>query len=231
MSRTPVDGVAASNTMLGFKTWTPGHCLEAVWQAYYRNGAQDVTGQSEPTAYDAWLHSPTADRRTGTPYDQIPAGVPVYFGPKASSSAGDIVISVGGGWCVATDIPGHQGVIGKIRLQDRANQIQRPYLGWTTSILGWPIKQGQGPAPSPEPDGPEEEEEEMKGAYYTRSSDKATVYLLFNEVSGFWAEHSGVNSDYNNTIAQDWKTGSWAKITEAHAKVIKTSLNNVRTGS
>lgn len=139
---TPVNGAAAARTMLGFKTWHRGRCLQAVWTAYSRNGAQDLTGEREPTAYDAWAHTDLKDRRTGTPYDLIPRGVPVYFGKKASSAAGDIVISDGDGWCIATDIPGHPGVIGRIRLADRQRQIQRPYLGWSTTILDYPIAYG-----------------------------------------------------------------------------------------
>ncbi|WP_308491010.1 hypothetical protein [Microbacterium terrisoli] len=77
----------------------------------------------------------------------------------------------------------------------------------------------------------EEEDDDMaalKGAYYTRASDKKTVYMLFNESSGFCVEHSGVGGDYNNPIAQAWDTGAWPKITEAHAVVIKRGLTAVQ---
>lgn len=164
MSNKPVDGVAAANTMLGFGTWKPGYCLEAVWNAYYRNGAQDITGEREPTAYDAWLHVNQEDRREGWAFEDIPAGVPVYFGPKSSSRAGDIVISTGGGWCVATDIPGRPGVIGRMKLADRKNQINRPYLGWSTTILDWPIafaNSGGGDTPDPTPTPESKEQEDM----------------------------------------------------------------------
>lgn len=160
MAHTPVNGAAAARTMLGFKTWHRGRCLQAVWTAYSRNGAQDLTGEREPTAYDAWAHTDLEDRRTGTPYDLIPRGVPVYFGKKPSSTAGDIVICDGDGWCIATDIPGHPGVIGRIRLADRQRQIQRPYLGWSTTILDYPIAYGPAPAGAvkPSPTVPEEDD-------------------------------------------------------------------------
>lgn len=151
MANKPVNGVAAANTMLGFGTWRPGHCLEAVWTAYSRNGAQDITGQREPTAYDAWLHTDAEDRRTGWAYKDIPAGVPVWFGPKSGSRAGDVVISVGGGFCVATDIPGRPGVIGRMKIEDRQRQIRRPYLGWSTTILDWPISFASGGGSTPTP--------------------------------------------------------------------------------
>lgn len=82
--------------------------------------------------------------------------------------------------------------------------------------------------PPDEPPAPEEEEDEMRGAYYPRASDDTTVYLLFSEASGLYFEHSGVNADYNNTIARYWETGSWAPITEAHSKVLKSALDRVR---
>lgn len=75
----------------------------------------------------------------------------------------------------------------------------------------------------------EEEEDEMamKGAHYKRKDGK-TVHMLFNEVSGFYVEHSGVPGEYNNEIARNWDTNSWPQITEAHAVVIKRSLDAVR---
>jgi hypothetical protein len=160
MANEPVDGMAAANTMLDFGTWRRGHCLEAVWQAYKRNGARDINGQADPTAYDAWLHTDEADRRGGS-FATIPAGVPVWFGPKKSSRAGDVVISIGGGMCVATDIPGRPGVIGVISLADRQRQISRPYLGWSTTILDWPIDFSQSGGDSGGGSASEEEEEPM----------------------------------------------------------------------
>jgi murein DD-endopeptidase MepM/ murein hydrolase activator NlpD len=84
----------------------------------------------------------------------------------------------------------------------------------------------------PEPEPPEEENEDMaklKGASYV-NSDGQTVFLLFNEESGYWVEHtSGNPGEYNNPIAQNWETNSWAPITESHAKSIKNRLDNVGT--
>lgn len=100
---------------------------------------------------------------------------------------------------------------------------------WVTPSFGQ-IAINPGTTNKPKPVASEEEDEEMKGAYYTRASDKKTVYLLFNEVSGFAVEHTEVDSTYNNTLAQLWKTGSWARITEGHANVIKLALAAVRTG-
>ncbi len=91
---------------------------------------------------------------------------------------------------------------------------------------------GSGPTPTPEP--PDDDEEDdmsqrgMKGAAYKRSSDGVTVYILFNEESGFWVEHSGVAGSYNNAIAQCWLTGSWPTITQGHRNVLVAKLDQVK---
>lgn len=85
------------------------------------------------------------------------------------------------------------------------------------------------PTPTPTPLSEEEDEEDemaMKGAHYPVGNK--TVYLLFNEVSGFYVEHSGVPGTYNNELARNWGTNSWAAITQSHATVIKRSLDAVR---
>jgi hypothetical protein len=86
------------------------------------------------------------------------------------------------------------------------------------------------PFPEEEPeDESEEDEMKLKGLEYTRKSDGKSVFMLFNEGSGFYAEHEGVDGSYNTALAQAWGTGDWPKTTESHANVIKNALNNVRT--
>ncbi|QHB37172.1 endolysin [Microbacterium phage Terij] len=132
-----VNGMAAAQTLLDYDRVTPGYCLKYVWQAYKTHGAR--AEGSYPTAYSAWLGSPGKHPGDWNP----PAGVPVYFGPKASSAAGDVVISIGGGNCVATDWP-YNGVTNITTLAARQRQIGRPYLGWTDNILGYPIDYNTG---------------------------------------------------------------------------------------
>lgn len=218
------DGPASAQTMLGFGTWRAGYCLEAVWNAYKANGAVGDGGYY-PTAYSAWRASRTQHLGDWNP----PVGVPCYYQPPNDSMAGDVVISWGGGLCVATDYAGNYGRIGIMSLRDRATQIGDKYLGWTEDICGAPIifdRGSSGGGGGPEPD---ETEEKMKGAYYTRSSDGATVHLLFNEASGFMSEFIGGNGGYNNAIATYWETNPWAPITESHAGAIKRSLADVLT--
>jgi hypothetical protein len=132
---TPVNGIASANTLLSFGNVNPGYCLHYVWQAYKANGAS--SSGSYATAYDAWLGSPGKVPDDWNP----PAGYPVYFGPRSNSAAGDVVISLGGGMCAATDWP-YNGVVGTCSLTQRQQQIGRPYLGWTDNILGYPIMGG-----------------------------------------------------------------------------------------
>lgn len=72
-----------------------------------------------------------------------PPGVPVYFGvdtPRTdgNAKAGDVVLSLGGGMCVATDGP-RTGNSEIMTLSARAAQVRRNYLGWTADFLGYPV--------------------------------------------------------------------------------------------
>lgn len=156
-----VNGRAAAQTLLSFRNLIPGSCLHYVWQAYKAHGAR--SDRSYPTAYDGWLGSP--GKRVGD--RNPPAGVPVYWGPRTGSRAGDVVISLGGGRVVATDYP-RNGVVGTCTIAERERQIGRPYLGWTDNILGHPIDYGQlastgggqpAPAPTPAPRPPLEDDD------------------------------------------------------------------------
>ena len=93
------------------------------------------------------------------------------------------------------------------------------------------------PTSTPEtPATTQEEEEEMKGLTYTTDAGKTRIYMLFNEVSGFYSEFSNgagkgsMGGEYINPLAQNWKTGSWPTVTEGHAAALKRSLDAVRVG-
>lgn len=97
----------------------------------------------------------------------------------------------------------------------------------STTSTPFPTTTPTTPVPEPEE---EDDHMKLKGATYTRATDKAAVHILFNEGSGFYVEHTGVPGAYNNPIATHWETGSWPEISEAHAKVLKAALDRVRTG-
>lgn len=82
----------------------------------------------------------------------------------------------------------------------------------------------------------ERDTEMMKGAVY-KKRDGNYVYLLFNDVSGFYSEFGygskgkKMPGNYVNPIAENWDTNSWPTISESHANEIKRSLDKVRKGS
>lgn len=128
-----VDGPAAAQTLLSFGNLQHhGACLHYVWQAYKAHGA--ATGRSAYTALQAWERTEGRHPGDRTP----PAGVPVWFGARAGSAAGDVVISLGDGLVVATDYP-RFGVVGVCTIDERQRQINRPYLGWSDHIFDQPI--------------------------------------------------------------------------------------------
>ncbi|WP_205829310.1 hypothetical protein [Microbacterium sp. B19(2022)] len=136
-----------------------GACLHYVWQAYKAQGAS--TGRHAGTALEAW--NKTERRHPGD--RNPPVGVPVWFGAKAGSAAGDVVISLGGGKVVATDYPRY-GVVGVCTIAQRQAQIGRPYLGWSEAIFDQQIAiptpaSGGGSSVAPAPQKKEEEEEDM----------------------------------------------------------------------
>lgn len=103
--------------------------------------------------------------------------------------------------------------------------------------IGIPAPASVGGTTTFKPAVPEEEDDDMKnsGAYYTPASNaKTIIYLLFNTGSGWWHEFSNgpgngpMPSTYNNPLAGTLDTGTWAKITESHARVLKDSLDKVR---
>lgn len=181
-----VDGRAAAQTMIDFRTWRPGYCLEAVWQAYKRHGAR--TDRAAPTAYVGWQNSGDKHPDDRNP----PAGVPVWFGPRRGSDAGDVVISLGDGRVVATDWP-RGGVIGVTTIDARQRQIGRPYLGWTGDILGVPILQATAHTPPiPEPT----QEDEMTASFINikgkAGARRGGCYAIMRDNEGnLFARHVG----------------------------------------
>lgn len=94
--------------------------------------------------------------------------------------------------------------------------------------------------PTPKPKDPNtEEEEEMagnSGFYYKKATPANTiVYLIVNNDESTYHEYSNGNgggampSAYNNAIAAAYRTGSFAPITEGHARVIKAQ-NSAKPG-
>lgn len=142
--------MAAARTLLAIPRVTPGYCLKYVWESYKAHGAVS-DGKYYPTAKSAWDQTAQQYRHPGD--RNPPPGVPVYWGAKPGSAAGDIVISMGGGIVACTDWP-RAGMTGTTTLSQREVQIRRPYLGWAEVILGYPValgSSGGGSLPLPTP--------------------------------------------------------------------------------
>lgn len=95
-------------------------CQSFVRQSY---GFPGIYG----TAIEAW-HA--GAKRTGTPYSDIPAGVPVYFAPN------HVVLSAGGGMCYSNDVC-TSGRICKTSLSNISSGAWNlTYLGWSPECSG-----------------------------------------------------------------------------------------------
>lgn len=136
-----VDGRAAARALLANGAIRGGYCLYYVWLAYKAVGAR--TNRGAGTALEGWEKSDGKHHGDRNP----PAGVPVWFGAKPSSDAGDVVISLGDGRVACTDWPRY-GVVGTCTIDERQRQIGRPYLGWTERIFDQPIDYASAPAPA-----------------------------------------------------------------------------------
>jgi hypothetical protein len=82
------------------------------------------------TAMSAWTH---ARYRYRTAVWLIPAGVPVYT--KGPSSAGHVVLSLGGGLVRSTDWP-RAGEVGTVLLTTLLRTWHHRYIGWSADLDG-----------------------------------------------------------------------------------------------
>lgn len=231
-----IDGLTAAARAERTLINQPGFCLATVNSYFGGLSSIGAHAGQYPEAIDVWMND--GDHHPGDM--NPPRGAVVLWGALThprwpgdeNFAAGDICLALGNGMIRATDYP-RSGVVGTCTIDQRTAQIGRPYLGWQSGFLGYQIQTAAtrfNPTPATDPE-EDDDMATMKGAAYTRSTDKAVVYLLFNEGSGFYVEHTGVAGDYNNSIAQKWGTGSWPVITEAHAKVIKAGLDKVRAAA
>jgi hypothetical protein len=134
-----LNGQAAINWMRAKRTNVPGSCLNTVWQAYGSHSSIGAHAGQYPDAIDGWLYATKRHPNDLNP----PAGFPVWYGPSPTrtddnAGAGDVVISIGNGQIIGTDVGG-AGRIGVMSLISRGQIIQRPYLGWTEDFLGYDI--------------------------------------------------------------------------------------------
>ena len=129
--------LARARAAVGSYRIPQGMCLNFVW--LMAGGVQSIPpalGRMD-TAQHAWEAVDEADKVHGDM--NPPAGVAAFFGPSPTrtdrnKNAGDVVVSIGGGMCIATDSNG--AYVGIMTLAARGRQIQRPYLGWSRTLGG-----------------------------------------------------------------------------------------------
>jgi hypothetical protein len=134
-----INGDAAIAWMRAHSANTPGMCLNTVWQAYGSHDSIGAYAGQYPDALSAWTHATVKHPGDFNP----PAGVPVYFGVSptrtdSNAAAGDVVLSLGGGNVIGTDVGG-AGRIGVTTIRARGAAISRPYLGWCEDFLGYSV--------------------------------------------------------------------------------------------
>ena len=141
-----IDGlamVARARAFVGRAIIPQGMCLNFVW---LRAGGLSSIGASVGrmrTAFESWQATPEANRHHGD-WD-APIGAVVHYGPSPTRrnknrNAGDIGISIGGGYGIFTDAAGQGARVGIMSLRARAAQISRPYLGWADHLGGHTIR-------------------------------------------------------------------------------------------
>ena len=141
-----IDGlamVARARAFVGRAIIPQGMCLNFVW---LRAGGLSSIGASVGrmrTAFASWQATPEAHRHHSD--WAAPIGAVVHYGPSPTRrdknrDAGDIGISIGGGYGIFTDAAGQGSRVGIMTLRARAAQIARPYLGWAESLGGHTIR-------------------------------------------------------------------------------------------
>ncbi|RRD61617.1 peptidoglycan recognition family protein [Leucobacter sp. OH1287] len=76
----------------------------------------------------------------------------------------------------------------------------------------------------------EEDEDEMKTAGFYYLSNGKTINVIVNPVSGFFHEYEANDGGYNSPVAATFGTGSFAKISESHARKLELDARKVRLG-
>jgi len=193
-----IDGlamVARARAFVGRSIIPQGMCLNFVW---LRAGGLSSIGASVGrmrTAFESWAATPAAHQHHGD--WNAPIGAVVHYGPSPTRrdknrNAGDIGISIGGGYGIFTDAAGQGSRVGIMSLRARAAQIARPYLGWADSLGGHIIRLATtatagdiATAIAAAPTAQEQEEEDLMRALLIRNIKTGSVDLV-NIFTGFW---------------------------------------------
>jgi hypothetical protein len=123
-------GFGDPNTCAQAVTWAKNHETTTYHADYYERCdhvmalAYGWSASGSNTAYDHWLAVPSGDKHAGD--RTVPAGGLAFFG----GGDGHVMISIGGGDFVSTDIGG-DGTFTVTTIATIENKWGKPYLGWT----------------------------------------------------------------------------------------------------
>lgn len=198
-----------------------------------------------PDARTAW------DGQKGRHFDRPPLGiaVPIWFDhwgnygtPPTFKNWGHVATRLPDGRVLSSPFwPKTYGydIFPDIDSMMKALGGNAKYLGWSEWLHDTQIVSYREDEKPSTPESGQEEDEEMKNIgfwYYTDKSKKTISYMLVNFGSGFVSEYGNgtgngpMSGAYNNPIAAAAGTGSYAQITESHARALKASLADVRKG-
>lgn len=142
MTKGTVDGVAAADRMMSWRTYKPGLCLQAV------DVALQKPQSDRPGFYTYALRAletvPERNRHT----DRTPPKGAIVFFSAGGNGYGHICISVGGGNVVSTDIPS-SGRVGVTSIAAIEKAWGRKFLCWTNWVMGYNVTTAKAAAPAP----------------------------------------------------------------------------------
>ncbi|MDF2918139.1 MAG: hypothetical protein K0S70_2356 [Microbacterium sp.] len=143
MSKGRLDGVAAADRMLGWRTYGTGLCLNAVYVALGSHTSD------RPGFYTYALRALETVPAGNRHYDRTPPKGAIVFFTAGRNGYGHICISVGGGNVVSTDVPG-SGRVGVTSISALERAWGRRFLCWTNWVMGYDINvAGAAPASTP----------------------------------------------------------------------------------
>ncbi|BCJ31546.1 peptidase inhibitor family I36 protein [Actinocatenispora sera] len=123
-------GLGDPRTCAGAVSWATSHETTSYHSDYY-NRCDHVVGlaygfsaSGSTTAYNHWLAVPSSYKHAGD--RSVPAGGLAFFG----GGAGHVMISIGSGKFVSTDIGGN-GTLTETTIATIESRWGKPYLGWT----------------------------------------------------------------------------------------------------
>jgi uncharacterized protein YraI len=124
-------GLGDPHTCAQAVTWAVNH-ISTSYNSDYYNRCDHIVGlaygfpaSGSTTAYAHWLAVPSSYKHAGD--RSVPAGGLAFF---STSSAGHVMISIGGGTFVSNDIHGN-GTYTKTTLSEIETRWGAHYLGWT----------------------------------------------------------------------------------------------------